>query len=187
MQQIPQYASRPLFLLVVVIEVVIAPIPGGAIGYMGAARFGFWTAWPLLYVGNVIGTTLVFFLARRLGTPLFEENVSPKARRRYDEILRGHPLILWAAYTIPALPVDVLSVLAGLSHIRARRFFLIAFSGFVIYTGIVAWVGSSLARYIGVAHAMSVIGVVFAIGLAWGLWNHHKRRRRGRNGPAGSP
>src|SRR5512145_1511419 len=68
-QQIPATVSAPLFILVVIVEVVIAPIPGGAIGYMGAARFGFWQAWPMLYIGNIIGTALVFTLARKYGTP----------------------------------------------------------------------------------------------------------------------
>src|SRR5688572_13316738 len=95
LQQIPPTVSKPLFLLVVVLEVVIAPIPGGAIGYLGAARFGFWGAWPLLYVGNVIGTTIAFFLARKVGTPIFEENVAPKTRARYNYILTHHPGLLW--------------------------------------------------------------------------------------------
>lgn len=187
--RIPASVSAPLFVLVVVIEVVIAPIPGGAIGYLGAARFGFLQAWPLLYVGNVIGTTLVFLLARKLGTPIFEENVSPRARRRYDDILQSHPLLLWAVYTVPAIPVDVLSALAGLSHMPARRFFLIAFSGYVIYTGIVAYVGSSLARFIGVTWAMSAIGALFLAGLGAWLWRVHRRTRQARSardGPRGS-
>lgn len=178
-RRIPDTVSWPLFILVVVIEVVIAPIPGGAIGYLGAARFGFLQAWPLLYIGNVIGTTLVFFLARRYGTPIFEENVAEKTRRRYDDILQHHPFLLWAVYTVPVIPVDVLSVLAGLSRIRARRFLSIALSGYIIYTGIVAYVGSSLAQFIGVTEAMSVIGLVFLIVLGWWLWKQHGRGGRG--------
>ena len=177
-RQIPEEVSAPLFLLVVIIEVVIAPIPGGAIGYLGAARFGFWEAWPLLYIGNVIGTTLVFFLARKYGTPLFEENTSSKTRRRYDRLLDGHPILLWFFYTVPLIPVDVLSVLAGLSHMPARRFFLIAFTGYFFYTAIVAYVGSSLAHLIGVADALSVIGMFFVAGLAWWLWNEQQKKRR---------
>ena len=169
-RRIPESVSAPLFILVVIVEVVIAPIPGGAIGYLGAARFGFLQAWPLLYIGNVIGTSLVFFLARRYGTPIFEENVSDKTRQRYDDILQNHPVLLWAVYSVPIIPVDVLSVLAGLSRISARRFLSIALSGYIIYTGIVAYVGSSLAQFIGVTEAMSVIGLVFIIGLGWWLW-----------------
>lgn len=178
-RQIPDNVSAPLFVLVVVIEVVIAPIPGGAIGYMGAARFGFERAWPLLYIGNVIGTTLVFWLARRFGAPLFEENVTELTRQRYDAILRGHPLLLWIFYAIPVIPVDMLSVLAGLSRMRVRRFLLIAYSGYFFYTGIVAYVGSFVADYIGVTEAMSVIGAVFLFMVAWWLWREQKVRNRG--------
>lgn len=176
-RQIPEEVSAPLFLLVVIIEVVIAPIPGGAVGYLGAARFGFWQAWPLLYVGNVIGTIIVFYLARRYGGPLFAENVAPKTRDRYNRLLDTHPVLIWFVYAIPLLPVDVLSALAGLSTMRARRFFTIALTGYIVYTGIVAFVGSSLAEFIGVADAMSVLGAIFFAGLAWWLWTRSRNQR----------
>jgi uncharacterized membrane protein YdjX (TVP38/TMEM64 family) len=179
-QQIPATVSAPLFVLVVVIEVVIAPIPGGAIGYMGAARFGFWQAWPMLYIGNIIGTALVFMLARKYGTPLFEENTSSKTRERYDRLLQGHPALLWFFYTVPIIPVDVLSVLAGLSHISRRRFFTIAFTGYFFYTAIVAYVGSSLARYVGITDALSIIGVLVLLLIGWWLWNQQKTRKAAR-------
>lgn len=176
-RQIPEEVSAPLFLLVVIIEVVIAPIPGGAVGYLGAARFGFWQAWPLLYIGNVIGTIVVFHLARRYGGPLFEENVAPKTRDRYNRLLDTHPVLIWFVYAIPLLPVDVLSALAGLSTMRARRFFSIALTAYTVYTGIVAFVGSTLAEFIGVADAMSVIGAIFFAGLAWWLWTRSRNQR----------
>lgn len=169
-RQIPEEVSTPLFVLVVILEVIIAPIPGGAIGYLGAARYGFWPAWPLLYIGNIIGTTIVFLLARRLGAPLFEENVSERTRKRYDAILHGHPVLLWLVYAVPVIPVDVLSVLAGLSTLPTRRFLLIAYTGYFFYTAIVAAVGSFLAEFIGVTEAVSVIGGLFLVVLAVWLW-----------------
>src|SRR5687768_12703719 len=75
LSRVPATVSAPLFVLVVIREVIIAPLPGGPIGYMGAARFGFWGSWPLLYIGNIVGTTLAFMLARKFGAPLFEEHV----------------------------------------------------------------------------------------------------------------
>ena len=176
MQQVPATVSAPLFILVVIIEVVIAPIPGGAIGYMGAARFGFLHAWPLLYIGNVIGTTLVFFLARRIGTPLFEENVSESTRKRYDYLLQHNLLLLWIVYSVPLIPVDVLSVLAGLSKISARRFLSIALTGYIFYTGIVAYLGAFVAEVVGVTEAISAIGVVLLIGIVWWLWRSYRNQ-----------
>lgn len=177
MRNVPETVSAPLFVLIVIVEVVIAPIPGGAIGYLGAARYGFGQAWPLLYIGNIIGTTIAFFLARRIGGPIFEENVKPKTRERYNEILHDHPVLLWLVYTIPAIPVDVLSVMAGLSTMPARRFLLIAYTGFAIYTGIVAFVGAFLAQLIGVTGAMSLLGLVLLVALIAWLWQQHGQRR----------
>jgi uncharacterized membrane protein YdjX (TVP38/TMEM64 family) len=176
-QQVPDSVSAPLFLLVVVLEVVVAPIPGGAIGYLGAARFGFWQAWPLLYLGNIIGTTLVFWLARRYGAPLFEASVSARARERYDHKLQKRPFLLWLAYAVPVLPVDVLSILAGLSRIPTRRFLLTAYTGYLFYTAIVAYVGDSLSQYVGVTNAISILGAVVFLGLVLWLWKESRDRR----------
>ncbi|HET9440396.1 MAG TPA: VTT domain-containing protein [Longimicrobiales bacterium] len=176
-RQIPETVSAPLFVLVVIVEVIVAPIPGGAIGYLGAARFGFWHAWPLLYIGNVIGTFVVFTLSRKYGAPLFEANVAPRTRDWYNNLIDRHPLLLWFIYIVPVLPLDVLSVLAGLSRLSARRFFTIAFTGFLIYTAIVAYIGSSLAHLIGITEALSVIGMIFVVVLIFWLWNTQKNRR----------
>jgi uncharacterized membrane protein YdjX (TVP38/TMEM64 family) len=176
MSRIPATVSAPLFVLVVVLEVIIAPLPGGPIGYMGAARYGFWTSWPLLWVGNVIGTTIAFLLARRFGTPLFEEHVSEKTRARYDALLDGHIGLLWLVYALPIAPVDILSVLAGLSKMSARRFLAVAFSGYLLRTAIAAYLGSSLAEYAGMSAAMSIIGALFLIGVIVWLWKRQTRQ-----------
>lgn len=178
-RRIPDTVSAPLFFLVVILEVVLAPIPGGAVGYLGAARFGFWHAWPLLYAGNIVGTTLVFFLARRWGTPFFEANVSDHARQRYDEQLERRPVLLWLVYAVPVIPVDVLSVLAGLSRIPPRRFLLTVFTGYISYTAIVAYVGAFLAEYVGMTDAVSIFGGVFFVGLVWWIWKESRRGSRG--------
>ncbi|MDR0788246.1 MAG: VTT domain-containing protein [Gemmatimonadota bacterium] len=170
MSRLPEEVSAPLFTLVVILEVVIAPIPGGAIGYMGAARYGFWQAWPLLYIGNVIGTILVFFLARKVGGPLFEASVSPKNRARYDHLLRNNILLLWLVYSVPLIPVDILSVFAGISSISAKKFLSIALTGYILYTAIVAYVGAFVAQAIGVAETVSMLGGVILLFVAIWAW-----------------
>lgn len=176
MSRIPTTVSAPLFVLVVVLEVIVAPLPGGPIGYMGAARYGFWGSWPLLWIGNVIGTTIAFLLARRFGTPLFEEHVSEKTRARYDALLDGQIGLLWLVYALPIAPVDILSVLAGLSKMSAWRFLAVAYSGYLLRTAIAAYLGSSLAEYAGMSAAMSIIGALFLIGLIVWLWRRQTRQ-----------
>lgn len=179
LRQVPSTVSAPLFVLVVILEVIIAPLPGGPIGYLGAARFGFWNAWPLLYAGNLVGTTIAFALARRFGAPLFEEHVAPKTRARYDRLLDGNLALLWAVYALPIAPVDVLSVLAGLSRMSAVRFLVVAYTGFLLRTALAAYLGSALADFAGVSTAMSVIGIVFMIGLIAWLWKREGQPQGG--------
>lgn len=175
-RRIPEEVSAPLFLLAVIVEVIVAPLPGGVIGYMGAARFGFLTAWPLLYLGNVIGTTLLFLAVRRFGAPIFAENVSEATRKRYESIVEGNRFLFWFFYAVPLIPVDFLSVIAGLSTIRTRSFLLVVYTGFVIYTALIAFVGSTLADFIGVADAISLLGAIFFIVFCIALWQRHRRR-----------
>lgn len=170
MRRLPESVSAVMLIAVVIVEVVIAPIPGGAVAYMGAARFGFWQAWPLLYLGNAIGTTLVFFLARQFGAPLFRGSVTEEHRRRYDALLQHHGVLLWLAYFVPVVPVDVLSVLAGVSSISARKFLTIALTGFLFYTGVVAFVGDFAAQLVGTTEAVSGLGAMLLGALAWWLW-----------------
>ena len=73
-------------------------------------------------------------------------------------------------YALPVAPVDILSVLAGLSRMTARRFLLVACSGYIPRTAIAALLGSSLAEYAGMSAAMSVIGAVFLTGVIVWLW-----------------
>lgn len=175
LSRIPATVSAPLFVLVVILEVIIAPLPGGPIGYMGAARFGFWTSWPLLWIGNIVGTTIAFLLARRFGAPIFEEHVAAKTRARYDALLEGHIGLLWLVYALPIAPVDILSVLAGLSRMTARRFLFVAYTGYVLRTAIAAYFGSSLAEYAGMSGAMSIIGALFLMGVIVWLWKRQSQ------------
>ena len=39
--------SRVTFVLLVIVEVVVAPIPGGVIAFLASAAWGFWQSWPL--------------------------------------------------------------------------------------------------------------------------------------------
>lgn len=140
--------ARTAFFFIIVIEVIIAPIPGGIIGYLGAVHFGFWHAWPILYVANVVGTIIVFFLARAIGRPFLEKSTTPKERERYNRLLSTYPWMLYLVYAVPVFPIDVISILAGVSHVPVKRFLPIAITGLVTYTGIIAFIGAFFGDYI---------------------------------------
>jgi uncharacterized membrane protein YdjX (TVP38/TMEM64 family) len=91
-------------------------------------------------------------------------------------MLQHNVLLLWIVYSVPLIPVDVLSVLAGLSKISAKRFLSIALTGYIFYTGIVAYLGAFVAEVVGVTEAISAIGAVLLIGIVWWLWRSYRKQ-----------
>ncbi len=140
--------SRIAFVLLVILEVIVAPIPGGVIAFLASAAWGFWQSWPLHYVGNVIGGLLVFWLARTLGKPFVDRHLDPRRRERIEGWLFGRPWLMWFVYAVPVFPIDTVSVALGLSAIARRRFTLILVSALPFYTGITAALGAYFGQYI---------------------------------------
>jgi uncharacterized membrane protein YdjX (TVP38/TMEM64 family) len=176
-----------LFFLVILTEVIVAPIPGGVIAFVGSAQLGFWTAWPILYAGNVIGSNVLFHLARRFGRPFVERHTKEKQRVKYERALERHPRLLWIPYALPVFPIDVISALLGVSGMRRRWFLLTTVLALPSYTGITALVGARYGRYIPWLNWISVAILVLLAGwLLFFLLPDLVRRRRGRNGDGSS-
>ncbi|HBL39300.1 TPA: hypothetical protein DDZ10_01365 [Candidatus Uhrbacteria bacterium] len=127
----------------VTIEVVIAPIPGGVPPIVAGALYGF-EGFLYVWMGNIIGSSIAFWLARWLGIGLVRR-LDPKFDERgYLEQVRR----LWFFYFIPLMPVDILSFAFGLSRVRFRLFFAVSSIGFFVSMGLLTLFGDSLARLI---------------------------------------
>ncbi len=173
LSHLPSTVTGLALFFLVILETVVAPIPGGAVAYLGAATLGFWRSWPILYVGNVIGTAIVFTLARRIGKPYVDRMVPAKKRKRYENLLTRHQRLLWFVYAMPLFPLDMISILAGFTKMPTRRFLIIAVTALPFSTGMVAFAGAFLGKYLGVLNMVSLIVLgALALGAVW-LWRRH--------------
>lgn len=109
-----------------VLSVVIAPIPSNITAAAGAYLFGMWPSFLLTWGAVAAGSVLVFALARALGRQFAEQFVSEKLSERYLNLIRRkRDIFLLLAFLLPFFPDDVLCILAGLTDISFRRFFLL--------------------------------------------------------------
>ena len=74
-----------------------------------------------------LGSVIVFALARVLGQRFVGQFVSDKLSEKYlDVIRRKRDVFLALAFLFPFFPDDILCILAGLTDISFKRFFLLA-------------------------------------------------------------
>ncbi len=118
--------SHGVYFLLQLMSVVLAPIPSNILALAGAVLFGTWPAFLLTWGAVVLGSLLVFFLARRLGQSFVNGLVSRKLSQRYLSVIRRkRDTFLFLAFLFPFFPDDVLCILAGLTEIPWRRFLLL--------------------------------------------------------------
>ncbi len=135
-----------IFILIIILQVLFAPIPGQVAGLAGGYIFGaFWgTAYSM--VGLIIGSLIVFYLARKLGRPFVEKVVDKKTLKKFDKIIKkkGLPL-LFIIYLLPGLPDDLVCYIAGLTNIKIKNLVLVSAIGRLPGFVVLSLVGAGLA------------------------------------------
>ncbi|WP_417094299.1 TVP38/TMEM64 family protein [Intestinimonas timonensis] len=115
--------SHLVFFLIQLASVVLAPIPSNLTALAGALLFGTLPAFLLTWAAVVVGSALVFQLARCLGQAFVDRFVSQALSDRYlDIIRRKRDVFLAMAFLFPFVPDDILCILAGLTEISFPRF-----------------------------------------------------------------
>jgi uncharacterized membrane protein YdjX (TVP38/TMEM64 family) len=140
------------------------PFPGSVLVLLGAAVFGFWYGLGLSIIGAIIGATLAFFIARKLGRD-FARRIAGPTLRRYDDRLSndGFRTVLYLRLLcIPFAPVNYAS---GLSGIRPRDYVAATIIGLIPSTTFLALFGAAI-RDVALEHGLVSSATVHAL-LRW--------------------
>jgi uncharacterized membrane protein YdjX (TVP38/TMEM64 family) len=119
-----------LFIFLQAFQVIVAPIPGEATGFIGGFLFG--VPLGLLYstLGLTLGSLAAFLLGHWLGKRFVSRVVSPPTMQRFDFLMeRQGALIAFILFLIPGFPKDYLSFILGLSPMDIRVFLVISTIG----------------------------------------------------------
>ena len=123
--------SAPLvFILVQILQVLLAPFPGEATGFIGGFLFG--PAKGFLYssVGLTLGSLLNFSIGRFLGKHYVRKLIPGHQLERLDRIVkRQGVIVLFVLFVFPGFPKDYLCLFLGLSALPLTIFILIAAIG----------------------------------------------------------
>ena len=119
--------GRFLFVGMVVLQVVVAFIPGEPIELAAGYAFGFWEGSLLTMAGFLLGSWLVFALVRKFGVKLVEVffHKNKIAEFRFLQNPKKTKVIAFLLMLIPGTPKDFLSYFAGLTPLNLGQWLTI--------------------------------------------------------------
>lgn len=153
-----------------VLQIVVAIIPGGAMELGAGYAFGVVEATIFCTIGSIIGCAFVFWLVRAFGVKLVEaffpiEKIQ-NLRFLHDEKKRD--ILSFVIFLIPGMPKDLISYFMGLTNIKLSRWLVISTVARIPAIIVSAAGGHALGKgqYTLAIVAFLVIMVVSAIGTA---------------------
>lgn len=115
-----------VFVLLQILETVCLPIPSLLIIFVGTLIYGSFVCFLLCTTGVLIGTSFSFFIGRKLGFKLLNFLFSHDKVIKYTNILNNNgKYFLVLVFLLPFFPDDLMCLIAGVSNLKYKDFFII--------------------------------------------------------------
>ncbi len=127
------------------LQVVIAPVPGEATGFIGGYLFG--TFWASVYstAALTLGSWINVLVGRYLGRRWIRRLMSPDVLARMDALLRHQgAVVVFILFVFPGFPKDSLCLFLGMSALPVKVTVLLSAVGRIPGTIMLSAQGASL-------------------------------------------
>lgn len=173
--------SRLLFIAMVMIQVIIAVIPGEPFELGAGYAFGALEGTIVCLVGITIASVLIFLAVRKYGRPIVELFFPVEKIEEVQFLNRPERLntIVFIVFFLPGTPKDILTYLAGLTPITLRAWLIITTIG-RIPSVVTSTLGGSLLSRQQYWQAVIVFGVTALLALA-GLLIYRRINEQGKD------
>ena len=117
--------EKVVFVLLVILEVVFAPVPPLGLYVVSGLLFGGFVGGSLILIGNVIGAFIDFKIARKIGEGMSQNFANEKIRAKFNKFFAkygGHSIFILRIN--PLTTSDIVSYLAGFTKIKTRTFLI---------------------------------------------------------------
>lgn len=117
-----------ILLLIQILQVIIAFIPGEPIEILAGLLYGTWGGLFICLLGLLIGTITIFYLVKALGSNFINKFVSQKETSKLKFLQDSSKVeyLTFILFFIPGTPKDILTYFVPLTNIKPIRFFIIS-------------------------------------------------------------
>ena len=155
----------------VILQVVVATIPGEPIELAAGYAFGPVEGLILCLIGSVIGTSLIFLFTRLLGVRLVEAFISREkiASLKFIRTSKRLHLLLAIIFFIPGTPKDVITYFAGLTPIKLPSLLLITTLARIpsVISSTITGAALIVGEYTLAILCYGITGIVSIAGILW--------------------
>lgn len=166
--------GRVLFVGMVVLQVVVAFIPGEPVELAAGYAFGFWEGSLLTLAGFLLGSWLVFALVKKFGVKLVEVffDKNKIAELGFMKNPKKTKIIALILMLIPGTPKDFLSYFAGLTQLTTSQWLAIVAIGRIpsLITSTVTGAAAGEKNYVLSIIMLLVTVVISAMGVLYYRW-----------------
>ena len=161
--------AAPLaFMGLQILQVILAPVPGEATGFIGGYLFGAAKGFVYSSLALAMGSWINFAIGRYLGKRFVRKWIPAEKLARFDNLLKRQGIIvLMILFLFPGFPKDYLCLFLGATAIPVKAFLTIATFGRMPGTLLLSLQGEFLFeknyRVLGIVLAMMVIAAVVSI------------------------
>lgn len=147
-----------LFILLQVIQVVVFMIPGDVINATGGFIFNIVLGSILSFIGVVIGSIIVFYIARFLGYNFVNRFIKKEKLDKFVKFFESNKgfVSLFIICNLPFVPKDILMYCAGLTPLKAYKTLPLYCLSRI--PGIIIWVSMGANLY-----SKSIIGIIITL------------------------
>lgn len=119
-----------VFMSVQLVQVILAPIPGEATGFIGGYLFGAAKGFLYSSISLALGSLVNFAIGRFLGKRFVRRVIPQAKRRRMDQMVTHNgALVILLLFIFPGFPKDYLCLFLGITAMPLKLFTLMATFG----------------------------------------------------------
>jgi len=161
-----------LFIFFISVSVVFSPVNALIIMPIALISYGYFAAATLTFIGNVIGGSLNFYIARKFGRPMVEKIIGKDLINKVDEFTE---VAGWKGFLMLRILgsnyYDYVSYAAGFTNLKEKIYFAITIPTSLVWTFILYYLMEK-AIALNEAIYLVVIGTVYvtSLYLGYGAW-----------------
>ena len=155
-----------IFMGIQILQVIFAPVPGEATGFIGGYLFGVLQGFIYSSVALTIGSWINFSIGRFLGVRFVRKMIPVDKFEKFDSMLKRQGIIvLFLLFVFPGFPKDYLCLFLGLSTLPLKVFILLVSVGRMPGTFLLSLQGAYLfeENYVVLGLVAAVCAVLFVV------------------------